>query len=292
MRLGILKLMAFMVGHLPRSMLLAIGRFVGLLAFKLDKKRRGIAVDNIKRAFDRSMTDEVARDTAKGAFKNLGMTALEFVKLPWLKRDDLNGYVELAGKENLDRALKKGRGTIILTAHFGNWELMGVALALYGYPMDVVVRSSDSPVFEAFITWIRTQCGNIVVPKHRSMRRLLTTLKNNGSAGILIDQNVAHVEGVFVDFFGIPACTNRGPAVLALASKATVLPTFMVREGACHRIIVGKEVELRDTGDKEGDALANTARMTAIVEDIIRKYPEQWFWVHRRWKTRPQKTEG
>lgn len=287
MTLCVLKFAAFVAGHMPVAVLAFLGRFFGSLAYKLDKKHRGIALSNIKRAYGPSLSDKEAERTARKVFENLGMTAFEFMRLPWLKRKDLDGYVEWDGRENLDKALEKGRGAMLITAHFGNWELMAASYALCGYPIDVVVRPIDNPVLEQFVKWARSQSGNTMVAKNRSMRRLLTTLKTNGIAGILVDQNVALVEGVFVDFFGTLACTNRGPAILALASGAAVLPTFIVREGARHRIIVGKEVQLSVTGDKERDAFENTARMTKTAEDMIRKYPDQWFWVHRRWKTRP-----
>jgi KDO2-lipid IV(A) lauroyltransferase len=119
------------------------------------------------------------------------------------------------------------------------------------------------------------------------MRRLLTTLSRNGIVGILLDQNVADYEGVFVDFFGVPACTNKGPALLAAASKAAVVPTFIIRGGSRHRVIFREEMDVKETGDRERDALENTAAWTAAIEEMIRECPEQWFWVHRRWKTRP-----
>lgn len=169
----------------------------------------------------------------------------------------------------------------------GNWEYLGNYFGLTNHPMDEVVRDPDNRVFEEFVKWARTRSGNAVVPKRKAMRRLLTTLSRNGIVGILLDQNVTRSEGVFVDFFGVPACTNKGPALLAAASKAAVIPTFTIRRGAKHRMIFKEEVILKDTGDRERDALENTAALTRVIEEMIRACPEQWFWVHRRWKTRP-----
>ncbi len=284
----LLKIIAFKIGRLPLSLIVPAGKFLGRLAYFLDKKHRDIACENISKAYGEDLTAGQVKGTAREVFENLGITLLEFMRIPWLKRGGLTGYVECEGLKNLDRALAKKKGVILFTAHMGNWELMAAWYALMGYPLDVVIRELDNPVFERFVSWVRTRPGNSMVSKGRAMRRLLRSLSNNGIAGILLDQNVAENEGVFVDFFGRPACTNKGPAMIAAVSGAAVLPTFIIRKGKTHRIIVGPEVALVNTGDKEGDALENTARCTKAIEDMIRKHPGQWFWVHRRWKTRPE----
>lgn len=284
----LLKITAFIIGHLPLSIVVPAGKFLGRLAFLLDKKHRNIALENLRNAYGESLTAGDIKGTAQKVFENLGITLLEFMRIPWLKRDDFPGYVECEGLENLDGALAKKKGVILFTAHMGNWELMAAWYALMGYPVDVVIRELDSPLFERFVDWVRTRPGNRMVSKGRAMRRLLRVLSNNGIAGILLDQNVAENEGVFVDFFGTLACTNKGPAMVAAVSGAAVVPTFIIREGKKHRIIVGPEITLASTGDREGDALENTRRFTKAIEDMIRKEPGQWFWVHRRWKTRPE----
>jgi KDO2-lipid IV(A) lauroyltransferase len=177
---------------------------------------------------------------------------------------------------------------ILITAHLGNWELMAAWYAVMGYKMDVVVRDLDNALASRLMNWVRTRHGHAMVLKKRSMRRLLKTLAKGGIAGILLDQNVARVEGVFVDFFGVPACTNKGPAMLAAVSGAAVIPTFICRENGRHIIKIGPEIGLSRGGDKKTDALENTRRFTAAIEEAIRRNPGQWFWVHRRWKTRPE----
>ncbi len=288
-----MKASAFIVGHIPLGFTHALGRSIGRLLFRLDRKHREIALANLDLAYGDTITRDEKDRIALKTFVSLATLAFEFMRLPWLKPNDLHGYVSTEGRENLDRALEKGRGVIILTAHFGNWELLGVWLGLMGYRMDIVVRELDHPVMEEFVAWARTRSGNRIIYKERSMRKLLRQLSGNGLAGILIDQNVTWTEGVFVDFFGTLACTNKGPAILAASSGAAVIPTFIVRRGRAHTVVFAPEVEMQVTGERELDAIENTRRCTRAVEEMIRKHPDQWFWVHRRWKTRPlDKVDG
>ncbi len=287
MRLFILKALAFILGHLPQGAATLLGKVLGRLIWGLDKNHRKTALDNLERAYGRTLSPEENERVAKKAFEHIAVTFLEFMRMPWMKAADVDKVYEVVGREHLERALARKRGVIILTAHMGNWEYLGNYFGLTGRPMDEVVRDPDNAVFGEFVKWARTRSGNSVVPKRKAMRRLLTTLSRNGLVGILLDQNVTRSEGVFVDFFGVSACTNKGPALLAAASRAPVVPVFIIRDGSRHRVIFREEMELKDTGDRERDALENTAAWTAVIEDMIRACPEQWFWVHRRWKTRP-----
>ncbi len=283
----ILKALAFLLGHLPVPFTALLGKVFGSLIYSLDKGHRKTALDNLDRAYGGTLSREEKERIAKKVFEHIAVAFLEFMRMPWIRASDVERVYEVEGLENFERALAKKKGVIILTAHMGNWEYLGNYFGLTNHPMDEVVRDPDNRVFGEFVKWARTRSGNAVVPKKRAMRRLLTTLSQNGIVAILLDQNVAHYEGVFVDFFGSPACTNKGPALLAAASKAAVIPAFTVRRGAKHRMIFKEEVILKDTGDREGDAIENTAALTCVIEDMIRACPEQWFWVHRRWKTRP-----
>lgn len=283
----LLKIMAWLVGHTPRFMLLPLGNTLGIIAYWCARRHRATAHENIEKSFEGRVTPEEVKIIATGTFINLALNLLEFMRLPWLKERNLKNYVEVVGLEHLEAAHAKGKGVIICTAHFGNWELLGATFGLIGYPLEVVVRNPDHPTFDNFVAWVRTSSGNRSIHKSNAMRRLLRALKNNGTAAILIDQNVTRSEGVFVDFFGRTACTNKGPARLAVASGTVVLPTFIIRDGLRHRLVISEPLELVKTGNRESDTLENTALMTQSVEEIITEYPEQWFWVHRRWKTRP-----
>lgn len=290
--LTLLKIITFILGRLPRGFAMSAGRITGRFIYRADRRHRNTVMDNLGRAYQGQMSPARMEAVARGVFENLGMTFFEFMRIPWLGRVDIEQTVGCVGRERLDAALGKGRGVILYTAHFGNWELMAAWYGLTGYPLDIVVRDLDSPLMNGFVAWARSRSGNRTVSKNRSMRKLLKCLASNGIAGILLDQNVADVEGVFVDFFGIPACTNKGPAILAAMSGAVVLPTFIVRKDGRHSVEIGPEIPLVDTGDRVADAVANTAAFTKPIEDMIRAHPEQWFWVHRRWKTRPKGERG
>jgi len=286
--LTILKTITYIIGHIPLGASLLAGRFAGRLIYLIDGRHRKTVMDNLKTAYHGQMSGTRMTEIAKGVFENMGLTAFEFMRIPWLNKADIDKLVVCKGRERLDAALKKGRGVIIYTAHFGNWELMAAWYGLHGYGADIVVRELDSSLMEAFVAWARSRSGNKMVHKGRNMRKLLKHLSANGLAGILLDQNVADVEGVFVDYFGVPACTNKGPVMLAAMSGAAMLPSFMVRKGGRHTIYIGEETPLVRTGDKEADTTANTAACTKLIEEMVRAHPEQWFWVHRRWKTRPK----
>ncbi|MBI5327272.1 MAG: lysophospholipid acyltransferase family protein [Deltaproteobacteria bacterium] len=283
-----LKILCWLLGHIPLILLLWFGRGLGRLGFYLDKKHREIVLNNLKAAFGQDKSPDEIHLIAKNVFENLGMNLMEFFRLPWLKREDLEGYVEPEGFENLRKAYEKGKGVIILTGHFGNWEMIGIFYALMGYPFDVVARDLDSPVMDAFVRWVRARSGNRIISKNRSMRGLIRTLSKGGMAVILLDQNVTWSEGVFVYFFDRLACTNKGTALLVAASGAAVVPTFIVRDKTRHRIIIGKEISIHDTENSGKDQLANTVLFTKIIEDFVRKHPDQWFWLHQRWKSRPE----
>ena len=286
--LQFIKVFWWFIGHLPLQVNLRIGRVIGRLGFYLDKKHRDIAIRNITTAFGDTKTANELYVLAKKAFENLGMNSMEFCRLPWLTEKNLAGYIECDGFENFKKAYDKGQGVIFLTGHFGNWELMAIFYALKGYPVDIIVRDLDYPVVDEFIRWVRTRAGNRTISKGRSMRELMRVLSKGGIVGVLLDQNVTWSEGVFVNFFNQLACTNKGTALLALASNAAVVPTFIVRERKGHRIIIGEEITLVNTGDRANDQLNNTAIFTRVIEDFVKKYPEQWFWLHQRWKSRPE----
>ena len=250
-------------------------------------RQRLIAAYNLRRAFPEKSDRDLLR-IAKGAYRNLGIVATEFFDIPGLTKDTIGKLVEVEGLENCTQALAKGRGVLMFGAHFGNWELEAVAASLLIKPLVVIYRPLDSAVLDALVLRVRSATGNTPLAKDRAMRSMLRSLKHNEMLGILIDQNVAWYEGVFVDYFGRPACTTDGLALLALHTEAPVLPAYMARRpDGRYRLVIGPEVEVTRTGDREADVLANTRRFTTIIEETVRRYPDQWLWVHQRWKTRP-----
>ena len=206
-----------------------------------------------------------------------------------LNRANLNRYVIFDNEDAVSQALKKGRGVFMLTGHFGNWELMSAAFALrFNVKGAVVVRPADFAPADRLLKNLRSRFGAEIIPKKRAMKKLLAAKKENKVIGILLDQNVDWYEGVFVPFLGKPACTNKGLALVALRTGSPVIPSFSVRQpDGRHRVVFGDEVPLLRTGDKIKDTEENTALFTQIIEKYVRRYPDQWFWFHKRWKTRP-----
>jgi KDO2-lipid IV(A) lauroyltransferase len=272
---------------IPLGMRKVIFKALLMLFYHLSGRQRLIVLSNLKRAYPEKDMEEIT-DIAKGVYRHLAIVAAEFFELPSITKENLHEWVEFDGLENLDRALAQKKGVLSIVAHFGNWELMTVALPLGARPMSIVYRPLDNPTLDNLTSWMRTKDGNTLIPKGGSGRTITRLLGENRIIGILSDQNVDKYEGVFVDFFGRPACTAVGLAVLALRTDAPVLPAFMARmPDGKYRFIIQPAVEITRTDDYESDLQVNTQRFTGIVENMVRQYPDQWFWIHQRWKTKP-----
>ncbi len=225
----------------------------------------------------------------RGAYESLGRSLLVFARFPRLTRGNIDDWIRYEGFEHFARAHQAGRGVLFLTGHLGNWELSALAQGLYGYPMHMVVRPLDNLRLDRLVARYRALSGNRIIEKTDSPRRILEALASNHAVGMLMDQNTAADQGVFVDFFGVKACASTGLARIALRTGAAVLPGFALWEPAANRYVLRfwPPVEIARTGDEEADVTLNTQRMQTVLEQIIRQYPEQWLWIHRRWKTRP-----
>jgi KDO2-lipid IV(A) lauroyltransferase len=273
----------------PLSIRKLFFKFLLMLFYHAAAKHRLIALHNLRCAFPEKDMEELIR-IAKGVYRNLAITMAEFFSMPSITRENLHEWVEMEGLEHFEAGIAQGKGLLTIIAHFGNWELMPVTVPLFIKflkPSYIVYRPLDSPVFDNMVEHVRTMNGNEMIPKGGSGKRIMELLKENHSIAILSDQNVSVREGVFVDFFGRPACTGVGLAVLALRSGAPVLPMFMARQkSGKYKLIFKPLVEVSQTGDYERDLLENTQRFTKVVEDVVREYPDQWFWIHQRWKTK------
>ncbi len=272
---------------LPRKVALNLGVLLADLFFLFLHREKAIAIENLSMAFGREKSrDEILR-ICRHCFENLGKGLMEVFQMPRLNSGNFGRLITLEGRQNIDNALQMGRGGIILTAHLGNWELLAAGLALAGYKSNYIVRPVRSPRLDALLDRTRKGVGGKPIPRGASVKTALQCLRRNELLGILSDVDTK-VDGVFVDFFGRPAFTPRGPVSIALRTGAALLPTFVIRqEDDTHKIVAEKALELKISGDQEEDIRINTARFTKIIESYVRKYPEQWLWIHERWKTQP-----
>ena len=283
---SVLALLGLMPYHAAR----AFGRVLGRLAHSPFGVRRTVVRRQIAAAFPDAGPREVDR-LVREAYAHFGEVIIETALLPKLGKQRILDLFEGAeGFEPIVEAHKAGKGIILITGHFGNWELAGAYVAARGIPIEVIVRRMNNPLFDDYVTKTREGAGMIVVYDHDAVRRTPRAFKAGHAVAFVADQGVLGLASTFVPFFGRPAKTPRGPAVFAMKYR---LPTFFVAavqlpDGRYR--CVATPVELPDTGDREGDVDAVVARYTSVLESWVRKYPEQYFWHHRRWKRQPPDT--
>ncbi len=281
-------LLVKVLGALPRSLSRALAIGLAHAVYWLHPRLRRVGRRNLEVAFPEKGAAE-RRRILRGAFTSLGRQLAEFCLFPRFTRENASRVILYDGFENYDAAHRRGKGVIFLTAHFGGWELSSFFHSLSGHPLHIVVRPLDNPYLDALVERYRTLHGARSFGKQDFARGLIAAMRAGESVGILADQNVMPEGGVFVDFFGKPACTAAGPARVALRTDAAVLPTFTIWDAhiSRYRLRFDPPLALIRSGDDDADAAANTAAFTKAIENYVRRYPEQWLWVHRRWKTRP-----
>jgi Kdo2-lipid IVA lauroyltransferase/acyltransferase len=279
------RLIINLLRHIPLSIRRIFAIFIAKLSYHLSLKHRLIAIHNLMRSFPDKPLKEIIR-LAKESYISATLVVVEFLDIPYLNKDNLHQWISIEGLENYKEAEQEGKGVLIFSAHFGNWEIGNAALAIMTQPFVFIYRVFDSPLLERVITGIRASYGNVSLSKYNAMWPMIRLLKNGATINLLIDQNVTWYEGVFVDFFGRKACTTPGLALLALYTKAPVLPVFTRRlPNGKYLLEIGKKVKIVSSGNRDADVLINTQNFTKIIEEKIRQYPEQWLWFHQRWKT-------
>ena len=278
-----------LLGALPRPLARAAGIVLGQLVYVLHPRLRRVGMRNLAVAFPEKSKSERAR-ILRGEFTSLGRQLAEVCHFPKYTLQNVGKVIVYDGFENYERAFARGKGVLFLTAHFGGWELSAFMHSMHGHWMHVVMRPMDNVYLDAMIRRYRTMHGNTTVAKDDFVRGLLGAMKKGEVVGILMDTNMTPPQGIFVDFFGVPACTASGLARIALRTDAAVVPTFTIWDPVLrkYRLRFDPAVSLIRTRDNEADIVANTQLFTRIIEDCVRQYPEQWLWVHRRWKTRPE----
>jgi KDO2-lipid IV(A) lauroyltransferase len=225
----------------------------------------------------------------RGVYRSLGRALLVFARFPRLRRENLDQWIRYEGFEHFERAQAGGRGVLFLTGHLGHWELSALAHGFYGHPLNVLVRPLDNPYIDRLVARYRTLSGNRLIEKLDSPRRIMEALRAGEAVGMLVDQNASLDGGVFVDFFGVKACASTGLVRIALRTGAPIVPGFALWEEREQRYVLRfwPALEMVRSSDPEADVQVNTQRVHTRLEQIIRQWPDQWLWIHRRWKTRP-----
>ncbi len=277
------------LGLLPRALARGVAALVARLLFALLPKLRKTAMFNLRLAFP-EWNDAQRKRVLRKMVRNLGWMAAEFARFPRYTPENIEKVLILDGHENFLAGRSRGKGVIYLTGHIGAWELSSFAHALYGFPLHYMARPLDNQRIDALVNQYRGLSGNRPVFKNESARVMLKVLKESGTIGILADQNTMPEEGAFVDFFGKTACSTTGIARVALHTEAAVVPGYAYWDENMrkYRLRFEPPVELIRTGDVDRDILENTQRFAKVIEEIVKKYPDQWVWAHARWKTRPR----
>jgi KDO2-lipid IV(A) lauroyltransferase len=280
-----IKILGILPRSLSRSFAIALSQIVYLLHVRLRK----VGMRNLALAFPEKSEKERAR-ILRGEFTSLGRQLAELCQFPRYTRENVEDVVVYDGLENYEQAYARRKGVLFLTAHFGGWELSAFVHSLQGHGLHVVMRPMDNPYLDRLLQRYRTMHGNKMVNKDDFVRGLMAAMKAGDAVGILMDTNMTPPQGIFVNFFGIPACTASGLARIALRTDAAVVPGFTIWDESLgkYRLRFDPALKLLRTGDLEADIVANTQMFNDVIEKYVRKYPEQWLWVHRRWKTRPE----
>lgn len=281
------------IGALPLATSMRFGKSVGRFLAKKFPKLQKTAKRNLEIAMP-EITESEREKIVEGTFESLGRH-LGFVShFKKFKHEDIRNLIEVVGRENFDEARVSGRGVLFFTGHFGSWEVFNLLPPAFGFDMNILVRRIDNPLVENYVDKMRTRFGSVTLDKTKSARTMFRILRNGGLLGILADLNAQEKEGVFVDFFGVPASTTVSIAKLAVSTEAHVLPAFAVWEESKQKYVVYLEPPIKyNAGDNSDDNIRDlTQKITATVEKYVRKYPEQWLWIHKRWNTRPKGEKG
>ena len=275
----------FFINLLPEGPALWLGRRFGSLFYYLDWEHRSVALQNLHIAFGQEKSERERKAIAKRAFQNFGMMAIEFFRIPGMNTEDFKKKVSFEGLDEALKLLEKKKGGLLLIGHFGNWELMALMSKVIGNPILVIAKPINQKGVDRWITEIRKVTGLELIPPENATQKVVQALSQNRLVGILIDQRAKRSRGVWADFFGRKVPTTPGLAVMAMRSGAPVVPVFIVRDGfQKHRLLIKEPIELVLTGDIQKDVEINTQRFTDTLEAMIRQYPDQWLWIHRRWE--------
>lgn len=280
---GVLRFLGWLPPRLVRGACAALAAS----SYWLWPRLRRVGIFNLRLAFP-EWSERRRRRVLFGTFQNLGRMLADFARFPKLDRNNIEELIVYDGFEHFARAREQGKGVLFLTAHFGNWELSSFAHGLYGHPLNFAVRQMDNPLLNDLINRYRCRSGGRTIEKNDFARQALRALRRGEALGILMDTNMLASEGVFVDFFGRLACTTTGPARITRKARAPLVLGLAIWDSKLGKYRLRFEpVQWIACQDPEEEIVANTANFTRLIEEYVRRYPDQWLWVHRRWKTRP-----
>lgn len=276
-----------LIRKLPREWGISIGRHISLFYYKIGGKQQRYAIENLEKAFEGEKSKKEIQNIAKNVFLHFGTAMIDAIRIPVYTKRELDDLITPRNFHYAKQLLESKKGVIFLTAHFGNWELMGAWLASKGYPVKVVATPLSDPRLDKLIVETRNKAGYFNIARGVSPKEIIRALRNGDSLGILIDQDT-DVKGVFVNFFGRKAHTAIGPVLLAAKYNVPIIPAFMhMKPDKRYVLEFYPPIRLADTGSPDRDLIANVQQCSDAYEEIIRRYPEQWAWMHRRWKKQP-----
>ena len=285
---GLVRAVAGCLGRMPRGLARLLAAGLAFAVYGCFGRLRRVGMRNLELALP-ELSSKTSKKILKGVYIHLGWQLVEFCRMTRYTAENSRDWMRTEGLEHYLAAQARGKGVLIITAHLGAWELSSFYHSLMGHPMGMIIRNLDNRRLDEYVNGIRCLHGNFVISKDDFGRGLLKAIHAGGTVGILMDTNMTPPQGEFVKFFDIDACTGTGLAHIARQTGAAVLPGFMLWEPAEHRYVLhfGPEIEIPRTADRAADILEGTRRSTAVIESWIRRYPDQWLWIHRRWKTRP-----
>jgi Kdo2-lipid IVA lauroyltransferase/acyltransferase len=289
---ALVAVVSAIVRRLPRRAVLAVGRTLGRLWGALDRRHLDVAATSLRQAFP-DWSEERVLATARGVYAHFGTVLLDLLWMQGRPAEELLALCDLEGVEHMQGARAEGRGVIAPSGHLGNWELQAIAsVPLVGH-ISMIARPLDNPALDRRLVALRASGGNTVIYKRKALASVLAALRGGDIVAILIDQNVQAKDGIFVRFFGRPACTTTVAAALALKTGSAIVPVHCtLQPGGRYLMAYGPRVEWTATGRRDDDVAALTQHLTTMIEGWVRKNPEQWLWLHRRWKTTPPSSRG
>jgi KDO2-lipid IV(A) lauroyltransferase len=278
-----------LLNFLPRDFAISVGGALGRLAFLLIRDARRRTLFNLSLAFGDEKSKKELRELGSKVFENVGKNVADAVRLSKMRWEDVGRIIEIEGLEHFDEAYKLGKGVIALTGHIGNFELLAAWFSLHGYKVSVIGRELYDPRLDRLLVENRESVGVENIPTSAGVKSIIRALKAGRALGVLADQDSSRVRGEFVEFFGKPARTPVGPILLPYKTDSPIIPMAIVRKDRNrYKIIVKPQVELFFSEDRERDILEVTQRCTKVLESIIQEYPDQWLWMHDRWKSKPE----